>query len=413
MSAFSLIDTFFIGRLGAKELAAIGFTYPIILLINSVTLGIGVGASAVISRAIGKGNQYNVRRLTTDVLFLALLIAVFFAVVGSLTIEPLFRLLGANAALIHLIKSYMRIWYMGIPFVVIPMVGNSAIRATGDTKTPALIMINAITVNFIFDPLLIFGIGPFPRLRLTGAATATVFARFTTLIVAFSVVYFKYKMITFIKPKMNEVINSWRKILYIGLPTALTNIIMPVSIGVITRLIAEYGVEYVAGFGVGSRIEMFAMTIIGALSSVLIPFVGQNWGAGKGDRVQSAVKYSNIFSLIWGFIAFITFLFTSKPIALIFNKNPVVVSTISLYLLIVSSTYGFYAILRLSSSVLNALNKPIPSAVLIILRMFVLYVPLAFLGSHFFKIKGIFISAAISNIISGILAYFYLQSQIK
>jgi putative MATE family efflux protein len=173
MVAFNLVDTFFIGQLGTNELAAISFTFPVVFVIGSLAMGLGMGASAVISRAIGEGDPTRVQRFTTDSLILSVLVVVVFIVIGLLTIDQVFALLGATPQVMPLIKQYMLIWYPSMIFVVIPMVGNNAIRATGDTKTPSVIMLVAVAVNIILDPLLIFGIGPFPALALAGAALAT------------------------------------------------------------------------------------------------------------------------------------------------------------------------------------------------------------------------------------------------
>jgi len=118
-----------------------------------------------------------VRRLTTDGLLLSSGIVSLFVIAGITTIQPLFFLLGARGEILRLVKTYMLIWYCGMPFVVIPMVGNNAIRATGDTKTPSLIMVSSMSINIVLDPLFIFGIGFFPKLGLAGAALATVIAR--------------------------------------------------------------------------------------------------------------------------------------------------------------------------------------------------------------------------------------------
>jgi len=412
MQVFNLVDTFFVGQLGAKQLAAMGFTFPVVLVVNSIALGLGIGASAVISRAIGKGDQHEMQRLTTDSLFLSFVIVTVFVIGGLFTIGPLFRALGAKPEILKLINSYMRIWYIGMPFVVIPMVGNNAIRATGDTKTPSIIMIAAVFINLTLDPLLIFGFGPFPRMELAGAATATVFSRATTFIMALWILYHRERMITLNIPRLEEIFASWKRILYIGLPAAGTNLITPVSIGVITRLVATYGAAAVAGFGVAARIEMFSLSIIGSLSSVITPFVGQNWGAGKGRRIKEGIKFGYIFSLLWGVAVFLLFIFASRPIAMIFNKNITVVQTTSLYMKIVSISYGLLGILMLSASAFNALNKPLYAATLMILRMFVLYIPLAIAGSFLFKINGIFGAAALSNFLSGIIAIFWLRKNL-
>lgn len=409
MVAFNLVDTFFVGQLGTVQLAAISFTFPVVFVIGSIALGLGVGASSVISRAIGEGDRNKVQRFTTDALALSLVIVVSFAVVGLLTIDPLFRLMGATPEILPYIKHYMTIWYPGVAFVIIPMVGNSAIRATGDTKTPSMIMLTAVVVNLVLDPLLIFGIGPFPRWGIRGAAVATVFARAATMALALWVLIKRDKMITFVPPRLKVGIESWKKILYIGLPAAGTNLIIPVSMGVITRLVSSYGPEAVAGLGVATRLEGFSLTVIMALSSVLAPFVGQNWGAKKIDRVRLAVRYSHRFALAWGGGMFIVFLLFARPVAGIFNENPVVISTIVSYVLMVSVTYGLLGVLMLSGSTFNALNKPMPSAVLSIVRMVILYIPLAYLGSYIWGLKGIFGAAAAANIAAGTAAYYWLK----
>jgi putative MATE family efflux protein len=409
MVIFHLVDTFFIGQLGTEQLAAMGFIFPVIFLISSIAMGIGIGVSSVISRAIGEGDWHKVQRLTTDSLGLSLLIVIGFVSIGILTIEPLFKLLGAAPKILSHIKKYMTIWYPGVIFVIVPMVGNNAIRATGDTKTPAMIMIVAVIANLTLDPLLIFGIGPFPRLELEGAAIATVFARAITLIVAIKILYFRDKMITLVKPNLKQVLNSWKKVLYVGLPNAGTNIIVPFSMGVVTRLVATHGAEAVAALGVGSRIDALALTVIMALGSVLAPFVGQNWGASKHDRVKVAVKYSQGFSLVWGALIFLLFVIFAQPIARLFNDNTDVIAYIVIYLMVVSISYSVFGILILSSAAFNALNKPMPSAFLSLFRMIALYIPLAHLGSHLWQVTGIFLAGCVANLLSGIAAFFWLK----
>jgi len=406
---FNLVDAFFVGQLGTNELAAMSFTFPVVLVVNSLAMGLGVGASAVISRAIGAGDHYRVQRLTTDSLALGVLVVALFVVAGLLTIDPLFRLLGATPEVRPFIKQYMRIWYLGVIFVVIPMTGNNAIRATGDTKTPAIIMLVAAGVNLAVDPMLIFGFGPIPRLELAGAALATVIARATTLIVSLSVLYYREQMITFARPALRAVIDSWKKILYIGLPAAGTNIIIPVSMGIITSLVAAYGPAAVAGFGVSSRIESFALTGILALSSVIGPFIGQNWGAGKSDRVILGVRRGQQFALGWGAVACLLLAAAARPIAGLFSDNPDVVATITLYLRIVPISYGLQGVLLVTSATLNVLNRPLHSAALSLLRMIVLYVPLAYAGSSLIGLPGVFGAAALANVLAGAGAFLWLN----
>ena len=409
MVAFNLADTFFVSRLGTNELAALSFTFPVVLVINSLALGLGIGASVVISRAIGEGDQHRVKRLTTDSLVLAMFIVTVFVVAGLFTINSVFRILGARGEILDLVKQYMGIWYFGMPFVVVPMVGNNAIRATGDTKTPSAIMLVAVCCNFIMDPLLIFGIGPFPRLGIAGAAIATVISRSLTFIISLAVLFFRDKMLTFVLPKIREIFQSWKRILFIGLPTASTRIVVPLGIGVVTRIVSTYGKEAVAAYGVSSRIEFFALTLIAALSSVLSPFIGQNWGARKHDRVRLGVKYSERFSVVWGIVVCIILNILARPIALIFNSNPLIISTIILYLRIVSIGYGLQGIIMLTGSAMNVLNKPFHAAGIRITQMFILYIPMALLGSYLFGLTGVFIALVIAYCSAGLASYFILD----
>lgn len=409
MVAFNLVDTYFVGQLGTVELAAMSFTFPVVMIVSSLAFGIGMGGSAVISRAIGEGDRSKVRRLTTDLLLLALVAVITFVIIGLLTIEPVFRLLGATPEILPRIKEYMSIWYLAMIFLVIPMVGNNAIRATGDTRTPSFVMLVAVFVNVLLDPLLIFGWGPIPRMELAGAALATAISRAVTMVVAVYVLYYREKMVTFTWPGFRAIFNSWRRIMYIGFPAAATNMITPLSMGAITALVATYGAAAVAGFGVATRIDMFALTVIMALSSVLGPFIGQNLGAGRLDRVQSAVRQSELFSVAWGLFMLLIFGIFGRYIAALFNDDPAVIENVVLYLLLLPLSYGFQGILRLSAFALNVLEKPFYATALTVLQMFVLYIPLAHLGSALYGLTGIFAAAATAHIVAGIVAHFVLR----
>jgi len=413
MILFNMADTFFVSKLGTEQLAALSFTFPVVLIIASLALGLGNGASAVISLAIGEGDHHRVRRLTTDSLLLAFLLVVVFVVTGLLTIDPLFRLLGAAPEVLPLIKQYMTIWYFGMIVVIVPMVGNNAIRATGDTRTPAIIMLVAVAMNFLFDPLLIFGIGPFPRLELRGAAISTVCARTVTMLVALYVLARRERMLTAERPRWSELMDSWRSVLYIGLPTAGTRMIVPLTSGIITGMLARYGTAPVAGYGVASRIEFFSMAMLRALSVVLAPFVGQNLGAGRIDRVISGIRYSKKFSLFWGAALYLLLALSAPAVASIFSTHPQVKTIIVLYLRIVPLGYGMWGVLLFSAASMNVLNRPLQAAGIAAAQVFALYIPLAYLASHFYGPPGVFAALCLSYIAAGLGAHLLLNRYLR
>jgi putative MATE family efflux protein len=182
---YSLVDTYFIAQLGTYELAAITFTGPVIGLIHGLTFGLGIGVASVVSRGIGSGDHRQIRRVATDSLLLGAVIVAILIALGFATLTPLFTAMRADQDTLPLIREYMEIYYLGAMFLIVPMIGISAIRAAGDTKSVGRILIISGVVNIILDPLLIFGWGPFPRLEMRGAALATVLAEIATFGITF------------------------------------------------------------------------------------------------------------------------------------------------------------------------------------------------------------------------------------
>ena len=411
--AFSLADTYFIAQLGTKELAAISFSFPVVSILASVAMGLGTGAASVIAREIGKGNRQKVQRLTTDSLLLSFFIVGVLAALGLMTIRPLFTALGARPDLLPMIHDYMGIWYLGMAFLVVPLVGNSAIRASGNTVVPSLIMTFAALVNIVADPLLIFGWGPLPALGIKGAALATVCSRAGTLIASLAFLHFRERLLTFTVPSLATLVRNWHRLLFIGIPAAATNLISPLSVGLITGLVARYGAETVAGFGLASRIEAVALIVPIAISASIGPFIGQNWGAQKYDRVKQAIRLSGGFCLGWGAIVGILLGVSSFQIITWFDSNPGVISSASIYLTLVPISYGALSIVLTAGSASNALGKPLPAMVMSLCRLLLLYVPLAYSGSQLFGIVGIFGAACVSNSIVGLGAWLWQSRRIN
>lgn len=403
MMGFNLVDTFFIGRLGTEQLAAMGFTIAVVMAVSSVNMGIGVGTTAVVARAIGAGDHERARRLTVDAMMLGLVLSLAIVTAGLLTIEPLFIALGARGEVLEYVRQYMVIWYLGTPLIVMPQIGNSGVRATGDTKTPAKIMVGALLVNAVLDPLYIFGLGPFPALGIRGAAAATVTTYGIALVVS-AIVLYRRGLFRFERRPFTSVLTSWRTITTIAAPAALTQLVAPISVGVVTSIVAGYGVAAVAGFGVASRLEMLVVMFVMALGAAIVPFVGQNWGAGNKARVRTAVRVGVIYAMAWGVVAWLIALAFGGPIARIFNDDPAVVGVVTTYMAIVFPSLTLMGALLVVSQSLNALHRPVHSLMLSLLRMFALYVPLAYAGSALIGLTGIWWAAFIANAGAGLIA---------
>ncbi len=400
----SLFETVYIGVIGTAELAAVSFTFPVVMLVTGLAMGLGTGASSIIARTMGAGDRDKVRSLASHCLILVISVILTMAIVCRSYSEPIFKLLGAQPHILPLIVEYMDVWFLGLTLYVTSIVGTFLIRATGSVMMPGLIPAIGATLQVIIAPFLIFGIGPAPELGLVGAAWAFVIARTISFSVTFFVITVREKLITM---NLNGLIASWRQILHVGLPATATSLIVPVSMGIITRMLASHGPEVVAGFGVGSRVDALVTMIVMAVSMTTGPFIGQNWGARKFDRVNQALSLTYRFSILWGVFAFLFMLLAGEYLVTLINDDPKVVETAANFLIIIPLSIGFMGITAIASTCFNALGKPLPPLILSINRMFLVYIPLALLGDYLWGYIGIFIATSATTILMGIVAWYW------
>ncbi|MBY8069475.1 MATE family efflux transporter [Vibrio fluvialis] len=402
---FNLVDTFFISLLGTDALAAISYTFPVTFGVNCITMGIGVGLSTSIGRLLGQGDTSNAARFSTHGLLLAVTLVAIACTLGFFTIEPLFLLLGAKAELIPLIEQYMQVWYLTIPLLVIPMAGNSAIRATGDTKTPAKMMMLAGAINGCLDPLLIFGYGPFPELGIQGAAIASAFSWLGALIGSLYVLVKRDRLLA--PPHFASLRHDWQQILKIGTPAALSTAMNPISGALLMMMLSSHGTAAVAAYGAAQRIESILILVLMSLTSALTPFMAQNFGAQNPTRSFSGLFLSLRFSLIFQLLVFIMMVPLSIPLAALFSQEQAVRDLLWHYLLVVPFSYGFQGVVMMLVSALNALHLPLKAFQWSFMRLFLFTLPSAWLGSTLYGIEGLFIGIALGNVLGGLSGYLY------
>ncbi|MDH3820654.1 MAG: MATE family efflux transporter [Gammaproteobacteria bacterium] len=409
LMAQSFIDTYFLGRVGDRALAAYSFGFPILMIVTSIAIGLGAGTSSVVARAIGSDDHRRAKRLATDSMILSFLITGVVAAAGMLTINPLFRAIGAPEDMLPMIRSFMMILYSAVPFIVLGMVGTASMRATGDTRLPSKLMIGAAILNVILDPIFIFGLGPIPALGLNGAAIAGLISRGSFFLATLYFLTYRLDLVGFSKPDPVEMRRSWRDILHVGLPAAGTNAIVPIGLTLITAMIADFGPKAVAGFGVASRVESLVLVLYYALSAIIGPFVGQNLSAGKEDRIQASLRLCAGFCIASGLFIAGGLALASGFLPTLFSESPEVIHVAKTFLWIAPISYGAYGIVMVVNAAFNGLGNPMPGVMISVTRILVLYVPLAFAGRALFGVAGIFGAYAIANILSGVLGYFWAR----
>ena len=410
LMTFGLVDTFFIGMLGTQELAAISFTFPVTFTVISLNIGLGIGTSAVIAKLLGAGQHDQAKETATGALMLTMVLAIVLAIVGVLTMDPIFRAMGADETQLVLIHEYMLVWYGAGVFLAMPMVGNSVLRASGDTKTPSYVMAFGGLINVVLDPILIFGWGPVPAFGIQGAAIATLVAWAVGLFYILYVLAVKRKLM---EPKLLNWLQLKRStggILKIGLPASGANMLTPISAGVVTAIVAGYGPEAVAAWGVGGRLESIASIVVLSLSMSLPPLISQNFGANKLERVGQAYSLCVKFVIVWQLIVFAILAILSGVIANIFTNEPKVSSTIIMFLMIVPLGYGLQGVTILTNSSFNAMHMPMSALSLNGMRLFVFFVPFSFIGSYWFGLVGLFWAGVIANLTVGCIAFIWFKT---
>ncbi|NRQ41565.1 MATE family efflux transporter [Rheinheimera sp. YQF-2] len=412
LMTFNLVDTFFISMLGTAQLAAISFTFPVSFALISLSIGLSIGTSAVIAKALGAGRLTEARTDGQVALGLSAVMVAVLALAGYYFTVPLFSAMGAAGEVLLYIRQYMDIWFAGAVLLVLPMVGNAVLRAAGDTKTPSIIMACSGLVNAVLDPILIFGVGPVPAFGMQGAAVATVISwLFGSALILFLLV--KRDLISTGWIPWQALLTVCRKILRIGLPAAGANMLTPLAMAVLTAIMASYGAEAVAAFGVGARLESIACLVVLALSMTLPPFVSQNYGAGLLHRVQQAYRLCGRFVMLWQFAVYLLLAVLAQPLAGLFSNEPEVIRIICWFIWIVPLSYGLQGIIILTNSSFNALHQPGSALLLSIVRLFVFYVPLAWLGGELFGVTGLFIGCVLGNIFTAAIAWGWFNRAVQ
>lgn len=404
-TSFNIVDGIFVGRLSAEALAAVSISYPIIFLMIALASGLGVGTTSIIARSIGAKDHKKANNVAEHSVILAILFSIIFTAGGLLLGKSLFGLIGADTSLLNLVLDYSNIIFAGSIFMFLAFIANNILRGEGNMKVPMYVMGGSAILNIILDPIFIFVLG----WGVKGAAFATVVSRFVSCIAVFIYIFHDHTIIRFNFKYFRYSFKIIKEILFIGIPSSLSQIIGSLSLFILTAIIAKFGSEAIAAFGIIFRVEGLAFMPIIGLMTALITFVGQNYGAGKLKRVKKAIFNSSVMAAAFTlFIGTLFFLF-SKQIALLFNNSPQVINYVSLYFLVTFLTYPFVAIIFTIIAYFLGIGKPIPPLTLNLLRLLIITVPLAYILSLYYQVLGIWIALAIASFLSGIIAIIWYK----
>lgn len=413
INMYNLTNAWFVSKLGTEALAAISFTFPVVMFLMFLTRGIGSGAMTLVAHAIGGKDRKKAAILTTHALILSVIFGVGLSALGLLTVTPVFDQLGASGEVLDLTVRYISIWYIGAVIMVLQMVASDIIISTGNTKAVSFLMVGSTVMNVFLDMGLIFGMFGLPKMGIVGAALATILSQAAALAGALYILSSRAGLITLSALALGPLFQSWVKILSFALPGALGMILTPISFAVITRLVAGYGDAAVAAIGVAVRIEMFAFMIPMTVGMSLIPFVAQNYGAGRMDRIRRARKGTMTFAVLYGIFIGLLFIIFAESIAGVFSTERAVIEVLRSYIYITCLGYGMMEVHRYAGFIMTGVHEPLRASLLNITRVVFLLIPLSIIGRILFQLAGIFWGRLATDLLAGLVGVVWSGSMLS
>ncbi len=408
-TGFNIVDTIFVGRISALALAAISITFPVIFLIIALASGVGIGVTSLIARLLGGGRKKEADNAAEHALLLAVVLGIIFTIAGLTLSKPLFILIGATKEMMPLVLKYVHIIFGGSFFMFFAFMGNSILRGEGDMKTPMKIMMLGTILNIILDPFLIFGIGPFPKLGIAGAALATVIARSIAAMYALSYLLKGRAHIKLHFKQFKFKFKIIKDILSVGIPASLSHTVMSLGMFFMMKIVALFGPFAIAAYGLASRLDAVAFLPAVGISTAVITIVGHNIGAKNFKRAEKTVWIATLMAMAFmGFIGIILFLFPEFWIG-VFNKNTDIITYGSSYIKTISLLYMLMGVGIIIPSAFQGAGKGYPSLILSVLKLFILSIPLAYILSKIYGVIGVWYGIAISIIVSAIVAAIWFK----
>jgi putative MATE family efflux protein len=408
--AFFIADTYFVGRLGTEPLAAMGLITAVVVLTITLSQGLGSALAALASIYLGAGQQAPAARLISHTLWLGAAVSVIVAVIGVLTIDPLFVALGASADQLPYIREYMVVFYLGYAAIALPTIGQSAIRATGDVVTPAVLLMISGVVHVLLDPILIFGNGVVPAMGVRGAAIAAVLARAVGGVLTIWILARRDRLLAL--RDFAGLRDSFRVIARIGLPVALQMSVLALVGAANLWIAGSLGPEAVAGIGVGFRIEAIATALVFGLPVILPTFIGQNVGAGKPLRAGEGALLG-ARQVFWVQLAIALLLaLSASAIAAPFSPDERVRGVIRTFLFVVPVSYALHALTSAAAGTFIALGR-MRSYLIVGALPGLLFISMSWLGAQLYGVLGLFAALSLARMALGVAAFLWLRSVLR
>ncbi len=400
ISIYNVIDTFWLARLSPQALAALTVCFPIQMIFAAIGVGTGVGAGSYASRMFGAEKVIQAKQTAGQIYFLSLFFGVTLILAVVFFRDPILFFFGAFDEIMPLCRAYLDVIIFSAPFLFFSMMTNNLLRAEGRPVLSMYVVLISSLISAVLDPLLIFGVGPFPRMGIQGAALAAVVAQFVACF--FSVYFLQLKSSKYELKWQYLVPNPFiiKNIFSTGLPSVITNLVITMVLIVYNHVLAPFGSSAIAALGICFRVNGLVTMVLFGIGFGMMPVVGFSQGAKLYDRLCKSVNVSVKVSTYFAAISSIILIILAKDIVAIFTNDPDLIAIAATALRIYISVLVFSAPITIYINMFIGLGKGTLAMYLLFIRDTVLLIPLLIILSKWIGLIGAWAALPISTIIA-------------
>ncbi|KXG74300.1 MATE family efflux transporter [Thermotalea metallivorans] len=411
-AAYNVVDSIWIGQfLGAEALAAVTVSFPILFVLISLIIGLTMGATILISQYFGAEEYESLKKTIQTTLAFVGICGIAVSIVGILFSESILKFINTPENIIPMAVDYLIVFSAGLLFMFGYNALGAILRGLGDSKTPLLFLIYATVLNVILDPLFIFGIGPFPKMGVSGAALATTIAQGISFVLG---IRHLDKMDHIFKFRFTEIKIDYdilKKSIKIGLPTGIQQTVVSLAAVAITSIVNIFGPITVAAFGAAMRFDNFAFMPAMAIGIGVSTLAGQNIGAGREDRVKETAKWGCILSSAVTVLITMIVLVSPEILMRLFTRDGEVIRIGAEYLRIVSWGYVPIALMFALNGILRGAGDTLASMLITICTLWIIRIPLAkLLSGTSLGARGIWFAMLASLCMNALISYVYYRT---
>ncbi len=411
-TAYQLIDTFWLGRLGANAVAAVSISFPILFLVLSLGSGLTLAGTVIVSQYKGANDQRKVNYGSSQTVFVVFFISVLLAMVGYFAAPPMMKLIGAGPEILADSVNYFQVSSLGFIFLFSFFVFQSLMRGIGNVMLPMFIVLGTVLLNLLLDPLFIFGYGNIPGYGVAGAAVASVITQGISALSGVIILLRGKRGIAINWSDMKPDMKWTQRLFRLGIPASLEQSTRAAGMTVMVMLVTSFGSDVVAAYGIGARILSLVIVPALGLAIATTTLTGQNIGASK---IKRAEKIGNLSSMIAFFgltaIGMIMYAFAENLTAFFVPDDPKVIHDGAVFIKIMAPSFGVLGVQQVLNGVFNGAGFTKASLLISVLSLWIIRFPTAFMLSNKTGLgfQGIWWAFPVSNLIAAAVAFIYYK----